>query len=100
LNRPGLNIRAFFPNSTNWDFCGEKIQQTVKEGKTPRILNLFAYTGEPHWHAAAAGAAEVVHVDASKGMIARANENVTASGLTDRLIRFIAEDCSDLSSAS
>lgn len=90
----GFKHTGLFPEqAANWDFCGEKIQQAVKEGKTPRILNLFAYTGGATLACAAAGAAEVVHVDASKGMIARAKENVTASGLTDRLIRFIAEDC-------
>ena len=42
---------------------------------------------------AAAGAAEVVHVDASKGMVGRAKENMLASKLEDCYIRFIVEDC-------
>ena len=31
--------------------------------------------------------------DASKGMIARAKENIKESGLEDKYVRFIAEDC-------
>ena len=58
-----------------------------------RILNLFAYTGGATMACAAAGAAEVVHVDASKGMVAWAKENRDLSGLTDRTIRFIVDDC-------
>ncbi len=90
----GFKHTGLFPEqAANWDFCGEKIQEAVKNGKKPRILNLFAYTGGATLASSAAGAAEVVHVDASKGMIARAKENVTASGLNDCLIRFITEDC-------
>lgn len=90
----GFKHTGLFPEqAANWDFCGERIMEAVQEGKTPRILNLFAYTGGATLACAAAGAAEVVHVDASKGMIARAKENVAASGLTGPLIRFIAEDC-------
>ena len=85
---------GLFPEqAANWDFCGKRIQDAVKKGKKPRILNLFAYTGGATMAFAAAGAAEVVHVDASKGMVGRAKENMAASGLTDCYIRFIVEDC-------
>jgi 23S rRNA (cytosine1962-C5)-methyltransferase len=40
-----------------------------------------------------AGAAEVVHVDASKGMVNWAKENRDLSGLSDHSIRFIVDDC-------
>lgn len=90
----GFKHTGLFPEqAANWDFCGDKIQEAVKAGKSPKILNLFAYTGGATLACAAAGAAVVVHVDASKGMISRAKDNVAASGLTDRLIRFMAEDC-------
>ncbi|HOO61974.1 MAG TPA: class I SAM-dependent methyltransferase [Bacillota bacterium] len=86
---------GLFPEqAANWDFCGDLIAKRAKAGKAPRVLNLFAYTGGATLACAAAGASEVVHVDASKGMIARAKENVTASHLEDAYIRFIAEDCS------
>ncbi|SCW26409.1 23S rRNA (cytosine1962-C5)-methyltransferase [Ruminococcaceae bacterium YRB3002] len=86
---------GLFPEqAANWDYCGRLIDQAVRAGrKDIRILNLFAYTGGATVAASAHGAAEVVHVDASKGMIARAKENVAASGLSDNYIRFIAEDC-------
>ena len=54
---------------------------------------MFAYTGAQTLACAAHGADEVVHVDASKGMIARAKENIKESGLEDKYVRFIAEDC-------
>jgi 23S rRNA (cytosine1962-C5)-methyltransferase len=56
-----------------------------------KVLNLFAYTGGSTL-AAAAGGAEVVHVDAAKSVVARARENAAASGLDDRPIRWIVED--------
>ena len=56
------------------------------------MLNLFAYTGGATVSAAAAGAS-VVHVDASKGMVAQAKENAALSGLADAPIRYIVDDC-------
>ncbi len=90
----GFKHTGLFPEqAANWDFCGDLIQKAVEQGRKPRILNLFAYTGGATLACSAAGAAEVVHVDASKGMITRAKDNVAASGLSDHLIRFITEDC-------
>ena len=56
------------------------------------MLNLFAYTGGATIAAAAAGAS-VCHVDAAKGMVAWAKENAKSSGLEDRPIRYIVDDC-------
>jgi 23S rRNA (cytosine1962-C5)-methyltransferase len=56
------------------------------------VLNLFAYSGGATL-AAAAGGAEVYHVDASKGMVAWAKENAVASGLADKPIHWIVDDC-------
>jgi len=90
----GFKHTGLFPEqAANWDFCGEIISNAAKAGRKLRILNLFAYTGGATLACAAAGAGEVVHVDASKGMISRAKENVEASGLKDSYIRFITEDC-------
>jgi 23S rRNA (cytosine1962-C5)-methyltransferase len=42
--------------------------------------------------AAGAGAKEVVHLDASKGINEWAKENMKLSGLEDKTIRFIVDD--------
>ena len=67
----------------------------IKESKRDdlRILNLFAYTGGATMACSKAGAKEVVHVDASKGMIQWAKENMQLSNLQDHTIRFIVDDC-------
>ena len=56
-----------------------------------KVLNLFAYTGGATVACAYAGA-EVCHVDASKGMVTWAKENLHTSGLGDRKVRFIVDD--------
>ena len=86
---------GLFPEqASNWDYCGKLISDAVKAGRNDiKVLNLFAYTGAATCAAACHGAAEVVHVDSSKGMIARAKENIAASGLESSYVRFINEDC-------
>lgn len=81
---------GLFPEqAVNWDF----IDRTIRgAGRPIRVLNLFAYTGGATLAAAAAGAS-VCHVDASKGMTQWARENAQASGLSDRPIRWIVDDC-------
>ncbi len=89
----GFKHTGLFPEqAVNWDHCSGLIRKSVSEGRPPRILNLFGYTGGATVACAAAGAAEVVHVDASRGMNARARENLAASGLSDRLVRCLADD--------
>ena len=53
--------------------------------------NLFAYTGGATVACAYAGA-DVVHVDASRGMVDMAKENIKSSNLEDRYVRFIVDD--------
>ena len=79
---------VFPEQAANWDFAREQIQQA---GRPVSVLNLFAYTGGATIACAAAGA-EVVHVDAAKGMVERAGENARLSGLTGG-IRYIVDDC-------
>ena len=87
----GFKHTGIFPEQAyNWDFMINKIKNANRQVK---VLNLFAYTGGATLACAAAGADEVVHVDASKGMIARAKENISLSKLEDKYVRFIAEDC-------
>ena len=56
------------------------------------MLNLFGYTGGATLACAAAGAT-VCHVDASKGIVAWGKDNAVASGLADRPIRWLVDDC-------
>ena len=82
---------GIFPEqATNWDYIMDKI----KTSNNPefRVLNLFAYTGCATMAASSAGAKEVVHVDAAKGMIDWAKENMKLSHLENNTIRFICED--------
>ena len=48
---------------------------------------------EPATLACAAAGASVCHVDASKGMVAWGRENAAASGLADKPVRWIVDDC-------
>lgn len=86
----GFKHTGLFPEqAVNWDFMSEKI----KSAKRPiSVLNLFAYTGGATLACANAGAS-VAHVDASKGMVAWARENAEASGLSDKPIRWLVDDC-------
>lgn len=82
---------GLFPEqAVNWDYMIDKIQNANREIK---VLNLFAYTGGATMACAYAGASEVVHVDASKGMTSWAKENMELCHLTDHKIRFIVDDC-------
>jgi len=80
---------VFPEQAANWDFIREK---AACAGRPVRVLNLFAYSGGATL-AAAAGGAEVFHVDASKGMVAWAKENAKVSGLSEAPIRWIVDDC-------
>ena len=75
--------------AVNWDWFTEKFRRA---GRPVKVLNLFAYTGGATLAAASAGA-HVTHVDASKGMVAWAKENAAASGLADRPVRWLVDDC-------
>ena len=82
---------GIFPEqAVNWDYVMNKIKSSNRDDF--RVLNLFAYTGCASMAASKAGAAEVVHVDASKGMVEWAKENRNLCGLTDKKIRFIVDD--------
>jgi 23S rRNA (cytosine1962-C5)-methyltransferase len=84
---------GLFPEqAVNWDWCAGLIGRAVSEGRSVKVLNLFAYTGGATVSAAAAGAS-VTHVDASKGMVGWARENAVSSGLGDAPIRWLVDDC-------
>lgn len=82
---------GLFPEqATNWDFMINKIKGANRPIK---VLNLFAYTGGATMACSKAGATEVVHVDAAKGMIEWAKDNMHLNNLDDNKIRFIVDDC-------
>lgn len=81
---------GLFPEqAVNWDFIEKKIGSA---GHPVKALNLFAYTGGATLACARAGA-EVCHVDASKGMVTWARENAELSGLAEKPVRWIVDDC-------
>lgn len=86
----GFKHTGIFPEqATNWD---EYAKMIAKESRELNILNLFGYTGGATLACAAAGA-KVCHVDASKGVVAWGKENARLSGLSDKPIRWIVDDC-------
>ena len=88
----GFKHTGIFPEqAVNWDWMMDLI--SAHKNENIRILNLFAYTGGATMACSAAGAAEVVHVDASKGMVQWAKENRDLSHLENNKIRFIVDDC-------
>lgn len=81
---------GLFPEqASNWDFMMNKIKNSNRKIK---VLNLFAYTGAATMACSSAGAS-VVHVDASRGMVDWAKENMYLCHLEKNEIRFIVDDC-------
>ncbi len=87
----GFKHTGIFPEqAVNWDWMSGLISRHKDENI--RVLNLFAYTGGATMACSAAGAAEVVHVDAARGMVQWAKENRDLCALQDNTIRFIVDD--------
>jgi 23S rRNA (cytosine1962-C5)-methyltransferase len=81
---------GLFPEqAVNWDWIHAAIKGS---GREVSVLNLFGYTGAATCAAAAAGAS-VCHVDAAEGMVKWCKENAALSGLADKPVRYIADDC-------
>ncbi len=81
---------GLFPEqAVNWDWMSQMIKNA---GRPIKAINLFAYTGGATLAMLNAGAS-VTHVDASKGMVGWAKENAAVSGLSDRPVRWIVDDC-------
>ncbi|MBQ2938786.1 MAG: class I SAM-dependent methyltransferase [Clostridia bacterium] len=90
LKPMGFKHTGLFPEQAiNWDWMAT----AIREADRPiRVLNLFGYTGAATLACVAAGA-HVTHVDASKGMVAWGRENAVSSGLSDRPMRWLVDDC-------
>ena len=86
----GFKHTGLFPEqAVNWDYMIELIENAKRPIK---VLNLFGYTGGATVACTYAGA-EVTHVDASKGMVDRCKQNIKISGLQEKPIRYIVDDC-------
>jgi 23S rRNA (cytosine1962-C5)-methyltransferase len=83
------HLGAFPEQLPHWEWMRDWLEGL--RGETPRVLNLFAYTGAASLIAARAGA-EVTHVDASKRAIAWAKQNQAVSKLDEAPIRWILDD--------
>ncbi|WP_295939175.1 class I SAM-dependent methyltransferase [uncultured Alistipes sp.] len=83
------HVGIFPEQAANWDFIYDNCRALAASGATPRVLNLFAYTGGASLAARAAGA-DTTHVDSVKQVVTWARENMELSGLDG--IRWIVED--------
>jgi len=86
----GFKHTGVFPEqAANW----AKMIDLINDAKRPiSVLNLFAYTGGATVACLYAGAS-VTHVDAAKGMVDRAAQNVELNNLDKKKVRFIVDDC-------
>lgn len=90
LKPMGFKHTGLFPEqAVNWSYAQKLIKEANREVS---VLNLFAYTGGATIACLEAGA-KVTHVDASKGMVGWAKENAAASGLADKPVRWLVDDC-------
>ena len=81
---------VFPEQACNWELVRDIIKNSGREDV--KVLNLFAYTGAATVSALKTGAS-VVNVDASKGMVQWARENAASSGVQDKPVRWIVDDC-------
>jgi 23S rRNA (cytosine1962-C5)-methyltransferase len=91
---------GIFPEqAANWEWIGERVLHLAGahtghgsgDLQSPRVLNLFGYTGIASIVAAKAGA-HVTHVDASKQSNLWAKENAQLSEVPAENIRYILDD--------
>ena len=86
---------GFFPDqSPHWLWASKKIQSLItyqNKNYSPKVLNLFGYSGLASLHAASNGAS-VTHIDASKKAINFAFENRDLSSFQHLPIKFITDD--------
>jgi 23S rRNA (cytosine1962-C5)-methyltransferase len=80
---------GFFPDMAPvWAWMRAQISGMA----APECLNLFGYTGVGTLAMASQGA-KMVHVDASKKSVEAARGNAVLSGLADKPVRWIVDDC-------
>ncbi|MCR5071067.1 MAG: class I SAM-dependent methyltransferase [Bacteroidales bacterium] len=84
------HVGVFPEQAPNWDYIYRQTRSLAQKlGRTPRVLNLFAYTGGASLAAKAAGA-DVTHLDSVRQVVTWARGNMENSGLDG--IRWVVED--------
>ncbi len=83
------HVGVFPEQAPNWDYIYRQTRALAAKGRTPRVLNLFAYTGGASLAAKAAGA-DVTHLDSVRQVVTWARGNMEHSGMDG--IRWIVED--------
>jgi 23S rRNA (cytosine1962-C5)-methyltransferase len=84
----GFKHMGLFPEqAVNWKWLSE----IISTHNSPKILNLFAYTGAATVACMKAGA-DVTHIDAAKGMNSWARDNVALSKLSAAKHRILTDD--------
>ncbi|KAF0111638.1 MAG: hypothetical protein FD147_819 [Chloroflexi bacterium] len=82
------HLGVFPEQSCQWDWADTVIKQAIK---TPKVLNLFGYTGMASLAAVKSGAV-VTHLDASRKVVLWAKDNQALSRLETAPIRWIIDD--------
>ena len=88
------HVGVFPEQAPNWEFIFRETSRLCRINKanglpSPKVLNLFAYTGAASLAAKAAGA-DVTHLDSVRQVVTWARENMERSGLDG--IRWVVED--------
>ena len=84
------HVGVFPEQAPNWDYIYRQTRVLSERlGRTPRVLNLFAYTGAASLAAKAAGA-DVTHLDSVRQVVTWARGNMEHSGMDG--IRWVVED--------
>ena len=83
------HVGLFPEQAANWNFIYDNCVRMRAEERTPKVLNLFAYTGGATLAARAAGA-DTTHVESVNQVVTWARENMEQSGLEG--VRWIVED--------
>jgi 23S rRNA (cytosine1962-C5)-methyltransferase len=79
-------LGVFLEQAPQWAW----LRSVTSPGAT--MLSLFGHSGAATLAMAAAGTAEVVHVDASRQALALARDNAAASGLAAAVVRWVRDD--------
>ncbi|MBR5923807.1 MAG: class I SAM-dependent methyltransferase [Clostridia bacterium] len=90
LKPMGFKHTGLFPEqAVNWSLARKLIEAS---NRPVSVLNLFAYTGGATVACLKSGAS-VTHVDASRGMVTWAKENAASSGVAEKNVRWLVDDC-------